>query len=346
MSDERFERDLRAVLADAAPDTVPTTLRASLQRVVAVTRIGGAGSSRVLHRAGPVLAGLASLAVIGLIVGIVVVYRTGSAPGFGGAPSDASPSPTPAFLWDSGVVRLAADEARITAGGREFLVEPGPISIDSDPGSETYQTLELEWREHGREMRLYLYLHADGERWWLDELRTRDGREPAEWVTYPGPLLRAPLGEPFTGDIERTSPDGQDGFRLEGMRLEAFQEGRTRSDREGCQPLIAPQPSQDGGVTDLEPGVVEGLDLTEMTPAEVAAWLAERDVCVTWRYTYRTDANNQATGFAEYWCTPPEGEIGGGYVDESDGTVTVFVRPIGNPVLDMRPQPPLGWGCD
>lgn len=346
MNDERFERDLRALLVDDAPSVVPAHLRVALQQVVAGTGDRRAHPPGALRRAGLAFAGLTSFAVVGVILALAVVSRTGSAPGLGGAPSDASPSATPAFLWDSGIVRLTADDARITAGGREYLVDPGHITVHSAAGDETHQTLELEWREHDREMRLYLYFEADGDQWWLERVQTRDGREPAEWLTYPGPLLRAPLGQPFTGGIERTSPDGQDGFRLEGMRLEAFQEGRTRSDPEGCQPLIAPQPSQDGGVTDLEPGVVEGLDLTEMTPAEVAAWLAERDVCVTWRYTYRTDASNQGIGFTEHWCTPPEGEIHGGYVDESDGTVTVFVRPIGNPVLDMRPQPPLGWGCD
>ncbi len=336
MSDERFERDLRAVLADAAPDTVPTTLRASLQRVVAVTSVRRAGPSGVLLRAGPVLAGLASVAVLGLILAVVVVSRTGSAPGFGGAPSDASPSPTPAFLWDSGVVRLTADEAHITAGSREYLVDPGPISIDSDPGSETYQTLELEWREHGREMRLYLYLHADGERWWLDELRTRDGQEPAEWVTYPGPLLQAPLGEPFTGDIERTTADGQHGFRLEGLRLEAFRDGRTRETQDGCRPVA---PAADVQVQ--EPDFM--AELLEMSPEEAADWLAVRGLCVNWRFQYRTD--DQGRGYSEYWCTPPRGVITGASPD-SNGHLTVDVEPLGDPILPVRPQPPVGWGCD
>jgi len=339
MNDERFERDLRAVLADAAPDTVPTTLRASLQRVVAVTRIGGAGSSRALHRAGAVLAGLASLAVIGLIVGIVVVYRTGSAPGFGGAPSDASPSPTPAFLWDSGVVRLAADEARITAGGREFLVEPGPISIDSDPGSETYQTLELAWREHGREMRLYMYFGADSEQWWLNEVRTRDGQEPAEWVTYPGPLLRAPLGEPFTGSIERTSADGQHGFRLEELRLEAFRDGRTRESQDGCRPVAPPADAYAGDATDF----LADAGLLEMSPDEAADWLAVRGLCVNWRFEYRTD--DQGSGYGEYWCVPPRGVITD-LAPDSNGHLVVFVQTPGDPILPHRPQPAVGWGCD
>ncbi len=338
MNDERFERDLRAVLAEGAPAVVPASLRVALQEVVAGTRDRRADSPGVLQRIGPVLAGLASFAVVALILALVVVSRTGPAPGFGGRPSDASPSPTPAFLWDSGVVRLAADEARITAGAREFLVDTGPISIDSDPGSETYQTLELEWREHGREMRLYLYFGADGEQWWLNEVRTRDGREPAEWVTYPGPLLRAPLGAPWTGDIERTTADGQHGFRLEGLRLEAFREGRTRETQEGCRPVA---PAADAHVQEAD--LMADSGLLEMTPDEAADWLAVRGLCVNWRFEYRT--NDQGSGYSEYWCTPPRGTITSTAAD-SNGHLVVFVQTPGDPILPTRPQPPVGWGCD
>ncbi len=338
MNDERYERDLRAVLAEDAPDVVPATLRVALQQVVAGTGKPTAASRGVLHRIGPVLAGLASFAVIALIVAIAVVSRTGPAPGFGGAPNDASPGPTPAFLWDSGIVRLTADDARITAGGREYLVDPGPISIDSDPGSETYQTLELEWREHGREMRLYLYLGADGEQWWLNEVRTRDGQEPAEWVTYPGPLLWAPLGEPWTGDIERTSADGQHGFRLEGLRLEAFRDGRMREPQDGCRPVA---PAADVQVHDADFMAETGL--LEMSPPEAAEWLADRALCVNWRFQYRTD--DQGRGYSEYWCTPPRGVITDASPD-SNGHLVVFVQTPGDPILPVRPQPALGWGCD
>lgn len=341
MNDQRFERDLRAVLAEDAPDVAPATLRVALQQVVAATR----DRRGAVHRMGPVLSAVASFAVMGLILATVAVSWTGRAPGFGGAVDDRSPGPSPAFLWDSGIVVLAAGEARITAGGREYLVDPGPIAVHSDAGSETDQTLELEWREHDREMRLYFYFEADGEKWWLDRIQTRDGREPAEWLTYPGPLLSAPLGEPFTGDIERTSPDGQDGFSLEGMRLEAFRDGLIRQDPEGCQPTRPPRPSGDADRPAPEPGVVEDIDLSGMTPAEAAEWIAGRDLCVTWRFTYRTHEDDPAMMYSEYWCTPPDGEIFGGYIDESEGIATVMVRPVGNPVLEMRQQPPLGWGC-
>ncbi len=339
MSDQRFERDLRAVLAEDAPDVAPATLRVALQQVVAGTRNRRAVSPGVLHRVGPILAGLASFALIGLVLTIAVVSRTGPVPGFGAAPNDASLSPTPAFLWDSGVVRLTADEARITAGGREFLVDPGPISVDSDPGSETYQTLELAWREHGREMRLYMYFEADNEQWWLNEVRTNDGQEPAEWVTYPGPLLRAPLGEPFTGSIERTSADGQHGFRLEELRLEAFRDGRTRESQDGCRPVAPPADAYAGDATDF----MADTGLLEMSPDEAADWLAVRALCVNWRFQYRTD--DQGSGYGEYWCVPPRGVITD-LAPDSNGHLVVFVQTPGDPILPHRPQPAVGWGCD
>jgi hypothetical protein len=211
MNDERFERDLRAVLARDVPDTVPLNLRASLQRVVA-----GTGDRRADHpgfrpRVSPFLAGLASFALVGLVLSIVVSW-TGGGPNFGGAPDDASPTPT--------------------------------------------------------------------------------------------------LQEPET-----------------------------------CRPARIPDPSDVGGVTEPEPGVVHGTDLSKMTSAEAAEWLAERKLCATWRFTYRTHADDPTRMYTEIWCTPPDGEVHGAYIGNSDGIVTVFVRPVENPVLRMRPQPKLGWGC-
>lgn len=213
MTEERFERDLRAVLADEAPDTVPVTLRASLPHVIAGTGDRLADRPGALQRVGPMLATLASFALVGLVVATVVFSGTGRAPGVGG-PGDASPgAPSPAF--------------------------------------------------------------------------------------------------------DREQP-------------------------EGCPPAGEAAASDDGGLPEPEPGVVRDIDLTDMTPEEAAEWVAERDLCVSWRFYYRTDDNNQ--GYSEIWCTPPQGEIIAAYSDER--VVTVMVRPLGNPILPARPQPPSGWGCD
>jgi hypothetical protein len=51
-------------------------------------------------------------------------------------------------------------------------------------------------------MRVYLYFTADDTHWWVTEIRTRDGADPAEWIAMPGEYLRTPLGQPFTGDLD------------------------------------------------------------------------------------------------------------------------------------------------
>lgn len=207
MNDERFERDLRALLEDEAPQWVPVTLRASLQRVTESTGDHRADRLHRLQVVGPVMAAVALFALIGLVVATVLVTWTGQAPGPGGAPSD-------------------------------------PVGAPSDPVC-------------------------------------RSTSEPPE---------------SGAGDLPRPRP-----------------------------------------------GQVKDIDLTGLTPNEAAAWIADRGLCISWRFSYRT--NDQNTGYSEIWCTPPEGEIIAAYVDDS-GIVTVFVRPLGNPILPTRRQPALGWGCD
>ncbi|MBA3852453.1 MAG: hypothetical protein H0X59_08840 [Chloroflexi bacterium] len=91
------------------------------------------------------------------------------------------------------------------------------------------------------------------------------------------------------------------------------------------------------------PGFMAKTGLLEMSPNEAAAWLADRALCVNWRFVYRTD--DHGGGYGEYWCTPPRGIITDAAPD-SNGHLVVFVQTPGNPILPTRPQPPLGWGCD
>lgn len=343
MNEERFERDLRGLLADEAPNTVPATLRASLQSVAAGSQDPHTGPAGALSRSMAAMVTVTSFALVAVLLVGVLLPRLGLAPETGGDGGGRSPGGTPAFSWDSGIVALAVDEAVITAGGQEYLTDPGPFIVRSDPGSETYQTLELDWREHDREMRLYIYLRANDERWWLDELRTRDGREPAEWVTYPGPLLSASLGQPFLGDLARDSTDGHNGFRLEGMRLEAFRPHGTRRDPVTCQPVSTPPSDDETGGPEAGSDPLPGSGLIDMSPSEAAARLADQEQCVSWRFQYRTD--ELGGGYSEYWCTPPEGDIFDTALD-GDGNLVVFVRPVGDLIRPVREQPPLGWGCD
>lgn len=104
--------------------------------------------------------------------------------------------------------QVALDAAAVTidAGGRTFAAA-GRIQVVSDPGmANEYTTLELTWREHDVEMRLFLYFASDGREWWASEIRTYDGSPEGDWIVYPGEHFRRPLGTQFTGDVELVAP--------------------------------------------------------------------------------------------------------------------------------------------
>ena len=135
-----------------------------------------------------------------------------------------SPAPVPpAFHVETRQVSLTADAVAIDAGGKRFHAS-APMQVGGDPGiAREYTTLELTWNEHGVEMRLFVYFTSDGRDWWSDEIRTYDGADPGEWITYKGEFFRRPLGSPFVGDFEVTAPDpGVGRLHLSNARLEAF----------------------------------------------------------------------------------------------------------------------------
>jgi hypothetical protein len=152
--------------------------------------------------------------VAALSTGLLAVSLSGPsadrAGGFGAPGVSPSAMTTPASRqpidWDTGCVHLTAGELRIntdTAGdepGQVFTVED-PVMLNSDPGADTYRTLEATWQEGGSEMRLNLYFAADEDSWWVRELRTYDGQPTPDWITFPGPLLETPLGEAYAGDV-------------------------------------------------------------------------------------------------------------------------------------------------
>jgi hypothetical protein len=239
MSDDRFEHELRAVLAEGVPAEAPEPVRARLLAVGSAIPVAGSGrdpvARRTFGRLGPIFAVLGSFAVVGVAIAVIVALAGGRPTQVGGPGGTSAGGPGGSaagaeVVWDSGIVQLTAMEVELVAGGREFLVGPQRFAIHSDPGHEAYQTLEVEWQESGREMRVYFYFSADGQVWTLDELRTYDGQDPADWITYPGPLLRAPLGRPFTGGFERADPRAQGSIRFEGLSLFPFRQAAVRAD--------------------------------------------------------------------------------------------------------------------
>jgi hypothetical protein len=254
--DRRFQ-DRLGRLDRAAPNGLPPNLGASLtaaQRPAAVDPRLTIGTSGMR----PVVASLAAgiMAITAVAVGTWYLTRTAPDPGAVGSKGSA-------IDWDSGAVHLTADGLRIvttnhtfTAAGITRVAPPDSfacaetvgdcISIVSDgTTSRTYRTLELSWREAGREMRLTFYLAADDRTWWVSEIRTRDGRPLGheDWLTWGGlppyglpipggKLLETPLGSAWTGDLDLVDGVGthhlSDGLtptgelHIEGMTLRAF----------------------------------------------------------------------------------------------------------------------------
>jgi hypothetical protein len=209
-------------------------------------------------------------------------------------PSPASEQP---IDWDTGCVQLTAAWLRIypdTAGddpSQNFTVQD-PVMLSSDPGSDTYRTLEATWQEGGSEMRLFLYFAADDDSWWVRELRTYDGQPTPDWITYPGPLFEAPLGQPYGGDVMLESSQGNVPGRLEirGMTLSAPDFGPGTGPATCTQ--TTPVGSIDFGTAEASPTTgpaasppAVGKTLDGMAPAVASAVAAISDELLEGCYT-------------------------------------------------------------
>jgi hypothetical protein len=327
-----FETALRGVLLERARGPVPSRdLLAMVDDVVASAPVRGRSRlGRGLGAAATLAASVVVIVAVGLLVG-----RTGGWTWALGGDGDHGP----AIVWDSGQVRLEADSLRIEAlgtfTGTPDLVDGAPaIRVRSDRGDAHYRTLEVEWREQGLPLRLFIYFAADDTEWWVTEMRTYDGSSRGEWIYYPGPLFRTPIGDSYVGDFAAHGQDGDvpGALRSDGMRLTAFAAGTGPAPRTGCQPW-----------RDLPGNDIETPDdLAGMTPAQAATLLRARGVCFEFRWAYSTGAGLDTT---EVWCVPPPTGIieSAGLLD--DGTVVIFVEDRTGIVRVEREQPVAGWGC-
>ena len=80
--------------------------------------------------------------------------------------------------WTTAEYTASARSFAIDVNGKTFVAEDPDIEVSGDPGTPTYQTLEMTWQEHGVEMRWYVYFTSDGNEWWSNEFRTYDGNDP------------------------------------------------------------------------------------------------------------------------------------------------------------------------
>ena len=125
--------------------------------------------------------------------------------------------------WTAGTISLQADDFYIQIDSTKYFAKVSHLIVD---GSSS--TLELEWTENAKGMRLYIYFESDSANWWSDEIRTYDGamNDGTRWVYYVGEFFKSPLGTQFQGDINLTSNGSDNGVTgniyFKNLRLTAF----------------------------------------------------------------------------------------------------------------------------
>jgi hypothetical protein len=242
-------RDRMIQLDRAAPSASPPVLSSQPTVMPGPSAPPRTRSTGATVRTRSMTASLVGALVVAAVIGIGGWYLTPTAPSL--APG--GPRTARAIDWDSGSVRLTADSVRIVTNTHTYaaadITRVAPpdsyrcaeavgdcISVTSDGShSDTYRTLELEWREAGVDMRLHFYLAANDRTWWVTQIRTRDGRPAGheDWLAWTGRFMETPLGKAWHGDLDLVDGVGQyhadDGLtptgelHLRGMALSAFE---------------------------------------------------------------------------------------------------------------------------
>jgi len=148
------------------------------------------------------------------------------------------PTPQPTSIpssrvnWTTPYASLKADDFAITANNLKFRgrsissASDTRSSVHSDPGSESYTTLEVSWTENNVEMRLYIYFAQENGRWKVSEIRTYNGLAGSQsnWLYYDATSLNnSLLGTPIRlSDVRLTSLDGSGELYFKNLNLLAF----------------------------------------------------------------------------------------------------------------------------
>jgi hypothetical protein len=284
---------------------------------------------------GLVVAGLVAAGVV-LVTGALAIGKLTAPPEAPSSQETVQAGVGDVIRWQTDVVALAASSFSIDAAGMRFAGSP-TATVHSDPGSLTYWTLEVEWREQGRIQRVNLYFAADQASWWINEARVYDGGVgPSEhWVTFPGgPWARTPLGAEFSGDLDlaAVASTGPVRLHLGGVRIAVRpRDPVTRPIGGGItlptngDPFQAGGPLHCSGILQLPPKVAEARLLT----------LGYR---LSWRWEYST-SDGAGTGYSEVSATAPDrGWISSTAVG-SGGELVVFVEDPARPMMPAATPP-------
>lgn len=164
-------------------------------------------------------------------------------------PPSPTPSPSPkAMLWETPQVTLKADDFYILADGKKYYSTGTDLKVTSDPGNNTYTTLEGIWHENGVEMRMFLYFYADSKQWGVSEIRTYNGQSPyGDWIYYRQKMPLGSFGQPYTASTFDLYSDTNNQYKGEihfkNLYLLAFKPLPTARPSTNPSPLVSPLPS-------------------------------------------------------------------------------------------------------
>lgn len=124
--------------------------------------------------------------------------------------------------WRTRTILFNADSLVIKAEKRLFAPSSNITRVHSDPGWNTYTTLEVTWFEYDIEMRLNIYFTSDGKKWWANEIRTYNGKLNGNWIYYKGKFFQQKLGKPFKGHLTLNNKNTGASLRIRNLQLETF----------------------------------------------------------------------------------------------------------------------------
>ncbi len=326
-TDVALERRVATFLRAAAPAVAPPgVLDGALRQLDAARAPAGRPRLGGLLRSPEWLGlGLMAAFVVAAVVGVVALGggsagQAGAGPGAGSAP-------------DYDGVRFQANGLVIDAGGQVFTLDPTTTVPSTDPGDPAYRTLEWTWKQHGVEMRLNFYFASDGDRWWVSEIRTYDGRQPGEWLTATGRFFERSVGSAYDGPVDMTLPVAKAGTGV----------GRLRIDRLVLLPTFKPPivSATTGPVADPGDGgpilsridapfaagqLLNCIGAETMTPQQLALYVRGKGYPVEFRY--ERDSYSSAE-------EPPAGSVLTGAIWGSSGQLLIFASPPDDPMIDQ-----------
>ncbi len=318
-TDGALERRVASFLRGAAPAAAPPgLLDGVLVRFDAAPAPTGRARIRGLLRSPEWLGvGLMAAVVVLAVAGVMALGAgsrdgAGAGPGVGDAPS-----------YDG--TRFRASGLVINAGGQAFTLDPAMAQVHSDPGDATYRTLEWTWQQHGVEMRLNLYFASDGARWWVSELRVRDGRARAEWLSVPGPLFERAVGTAYDGPVDLTAIGPTGAARLVADRLVLLPAFEAAPAAWTTGPVVG---DGDGGPVSAPDAFAPGqllhcIGAEAMTPQQLALYARSRGYPVEYRYVKDGYSGEQE---------PPPGSVLVDAMWGSSGQLIVMAAPPSEPI--------------